>query len=61
MGIYQSIYDLLMNAFYAISDSTLLTGWQDMTLTVLATIAVVFVFAIPFVVVWKVIQMICGR
>ena len=61
MGIYQSIYDLLMNAFYAISDSSLLTGWQDMTLTVLATIAVVFVFAIPFVVVWKVIQMICGR
>lgn len=61
MGIYQTIYSLLMNAFYAISDPTLLTGWQDMTITLLATIAVVFVFALPFLVVWKIIQFICGR
>lgn len=61
MGIYQTIYNLLMTAFYAVTDPTLLTGWQELTLTLISTFFIIFLFALPFIVVWKVIQFICGR
>ena len=56
MNIYNALIELMSNAFYGITDLTLLTGWQEMTLTVLATIGVVFVFALPFIIVWKIIS-----
>lgn len=57
-GIYLALYELIQNAFYG---SATLTGWQEMVLTVLATIGCFFVFAVPFIVVWKVICIIVGR
>lgn len=57
-GIYIALYELIQNVFYG---ATTLTGWQEMVLTVLATIGCLFVFAIPFIVVWKVICIIVGR
>ena len=57
-GIYLALYQLMQNAFYG---ATALTGWQELTLTVLATIGCLFVFAVPFIVVYKVIKFICGR
>lgn len=57
-GIYLALYELIRNAFYGV---TALTGWQEMVLTVLATIGCLFVFAVPFIVVYKVICIIVGR
>lgn len=57
-GIYLALYELIQNAFYG---SATLTGWQEMVLTVLATIGCLFVFVVPFIVVWKVICIIVGR
>ena len=57
-NIYTTLYELIQSVFYG---TMALTGWQEMVLTVLATIGCIFVFAIPFIVVWKVIQIICGR
>ena len=57
-GIYLALYELIQNVFYG---SATLTGWQEMVLTVLATIGCLFVFAVPFIVVWKVICIIVGR
>ena len=57
-GIYLALYELIQNTFYG---AAALTGWQEMVLTVLATIGCLFVFAVPFIVVWKVICIIVGR
>lgn len=57
-GIYLALYELIKNAFYG---ATTLTGWQEMVLTVLSTIGCLFVFAVPFIIVWKVICIIVGR
>lgn len=57
-GIYLALYDLIQSVFYG---TAALTGWQEMVLTVLATIGCLFVFAVPFIVVWKVICIIVGR
>lgn len=58
-GIYLALYELIQNAFYGAAST--LTGWQEMVLTVLATIGCLFVFAVPFIIVWKVICIIVGR
>lgn len=56
--MYQSIYNLIVSAIY---DSAVLTGWQEMFVTLVASACVLFALAVPFIVVWKVIQLICGR
>lgn len=57
-GIYLALYELMQHAFYG---AAVLTGWQELVLTTLATIGCLFVFAVPFIVVYKVIKFICGR
>ena len=57
-GIYSALYTLVQNAFYG---SSVLTGWQEMVLTIIATAGCVFAFAVRFLIVWKVIKLICGR
>lgn len=57
-GIYTALYTLVQNAFYG---SSSLTGWQELVLTIIATAGCLFAFAVPFMIVWKVIKMICGR
>lgn len=56
--MYNELYQLLSDFFYG--SGAELTCWMDMTLTVLSTIGILFVFAMPFVVVWNGIKLICG-
>ena len=56
--MYQSIYDLIMSAFF---QGATVTGWIELVCTVLATAAIVFCFSVPFIIVIKVIKLICGR
>lgn len=56
--MYKAIYDLIMSAFY---QGVTVTGWIELCCTVLATAAIVFCFSVPFIVVIKVIKVICGR
>lgn len=55
--IYQTIYDLLMTSLF--SGATAIE-WVSLVCTILSTCATIFVFAIPFIIVWKLIKMICG-
>ena len=60
--MYFELYQMLAEFFYG--SGTELTVWMDMTLTVLSTVGILVVFAIPFVVVWngvKVILNLCVR
>lgn len=57
-GIYSALYTLVQNAFYG---SAALTGWQELVLTTIATTGCLFAFAVPFMIVLKVIKLICGR
>lgn len=56
--MYNSIFQLLQTAIY---EGATLTGWQELFLTTMSSIAVLFAVAVPFIVVWKVIKLICGR
>ena len=56
--MYQIIYDLFVNAFYA---GLTMTGEMTLTATLVATAGCLFCFAVPFIVVFKVIKFICGR
>lgn len=56
--MYQEIYDLIVNAFYG---GLQLTGWMELCATMLSTFVVVFTFALPFILVFKIIKLIMGR
>lgn len=56
--MYFELYQLLADFFYG--SGVELTGYMDMTLTVLSTIGILVVFAIPFAVVWSGIKLIFG-
>lgn len=58
-SIYSSLYIMLSDAFYG--EGAELTGWQELTLTLLCTAALVFAFAFPFLVVWFVIRLLVSR
>lgn len=55
-GIYYTLYDIVVSTLYG--SSAVLTGWQEMVATFLGSVGAVFVFVIPFAVVWKVIEVI---
>lgn len=55
--VYQTIYDLIMSALFAGATAT---EWVALVVTILATTVTVFVFAIPFIVVWKIIRLFIG-
>ena len=57
MSIYQNIYDLIVQYIYG---GVQLTSDMELVTVTLATMACIFVFALPFLVVWKVIRMILG-
>ena len=48
--MYYDLYALLADFFYGPGAD--LTVWMEMTLTVLSTIGLLFVFAVPFFIVW---------
>lgn len=56
--MYFELYQLLADFFYG--SGVELTGYMDMTLTVLSTIGILVVFAIPFAVVWYGLKLIFG-
>ena len=56
--MYQAIYDLILSALF---QGSTVTGWIELVVTVLSTSAVVFAFVVPFIIVIKVIKLICGR
>lgn len=58
MNIYQDIFYIIQEYIFG---GQALTAHQDLVAVTLATIGCVFTFSIPFMVVWKVIKMICGR
>ena len=56
--MYNDIYALFQGVLYG---SAPLTGYMEGVLTAISTIAVLFVAVVPFLIVWKVIQLIVGR
>lgn len=57
MNIYQDIYDIIIQYIYNNAD---LTAHMDLVAVTLSTIGCIFVFAVPFIVIWRLIRMICG-
>lgn len=57
MGIYQQCFDLVQRYIYGGAE---LTSDMSLVATLIATIACITVFALPFVVVFKVIDIITG-
>lgn len=58
MNIYQTLYDLIDVYVYG---STIDAGTiPDLVATLIATAGVVFLVALPFIVVLRVIRLICG-
>lgn len=58
MGIYQELYNLIAQFIYG--SGTQLTEHMDLTTTLLATAGSVFIIALPFLIVWRVIRLIVG-
>lgn len=54
---YYAVYDLIANAFYGENE---LTGSQELVITTLATAACVFMFALPFLIVFFLIKAMCA-
>ena len=60
--MYFELYQILSDFIYG--QGVELTGYMDMFLTVLSSIGVLFVFAVPFLISWWCIRFIlglCGR
>lgn len=58
MNIYQSLYELINT--YIFGGSIALNSVPDLVATLLSVCGVVFIFSIPFMLVWRVIRMIGG-
>lgn len=58
-GLYNEAFDLFVRFIYG--EGAELTSEQNMVMTILATIAVLFVVIVPFLVVYFVIRLIFGR
>lgn len=57
--MYITLYNLL--AQYIYGASAVLTEFQDLTLTIIATAGCLFVVALPFALVWRVIKLVSGN
>lgn len=57
MSIYQSIFDLIHTYVYG---GVTLTSDMSLVCTLVSTCACLFCVALPFLIVWKVIKLICG-
>lgn len=56
--MYLDIFNLISNALYG---AVVLTGWQELFVTTVASTFCLFAFCVPFILVWKVICIIVGR
>lgn len=59
MSLYDSAFQLFHEYVYGID--AVLTADQNLTLTILSTLCALFVVLLPFMLVWFVLRMICGR
>lgn len=57
MNIYQNLFDIIQ--IYIFGGATL-TPSMELTAVTLSTVGCVFVFALPFLLVWKVCKMFVG-
>ena len=53
--MYYELYSLLQQYIFGLDVA--LTSYQDMVLTVCATVGVLFLVALPFILVWRIIKM----
>lgn len=58
MSIYQSLFDLIQTYIYG---GASLTADMNLVCTLISTIGCIFLVAMPFVIVYKVISFITGR
>lgn len=58
MNIYQSLYDTLNT--YVFGNSIVANSVQDLATTLISLGGTIFLVAIPFLVVWKIIKVIMG-
>lgn len=57
MNIYQDIFDIVQQYIFG---GVELTANMDLVAITLSTIGCVFVFALPFVIVWRIIKTLMG-
>lgn len=58
MNIYENCYNLINQYIYG--NSIVAGSWEEMTAVVLSTIGVIFLFSIPYIIVYKAICLIMG-
>lgn len=59
MNIYQTLYDLINN--YVFAGEIVAETVPDLVTTLLSTCGTIFVVAIPFILIWKLLTLIGGR
>lgn len=57
MNIYQDIYNIVQQYIFGGVD---LTASMDLVAITLSSIGCIFVFSLPFVIVWRIIRMFMG-
>lgn len=55
MSIYEQIYNLIQNYIYG--NIVVVGSYQELVLVLLSTIACIFLMALPFIVVYRIIRM----
>lgn len=58
VNIYGELYELLSQYLFGGGE---LSSNQELINIFLTSVGTIFVFALPFVIVWKVISLVCGR
>lgn len=59
MNIYQTLYDIINQ--YVFNNSIVVNSVQDLATTLISLAGTIFVIAIPFILVWRVIKMLGGN
>lgn len=57
MNIYQDIFDIIKQYIFG---GVELTAHMDLVAVTLSTIGSIFVFALPFVIVWRIVKLLIG-
>lgn len=57
IDIYGNLYDIIVNYLFGGGD---LSSNEELITIALASIGAIFVFSVPFIIVWKIIKMICS-
>lgn len=55
MNLYQTCYDLI--SYYIYADNVPIGSFNELVCVLVATAANIFLFALPFLLVWKILRM----